>query len=161
MTRFWITLPQAVQFVVDSFDLMAGGELFVPRIPSMKMTDLAEAVAPGAPMHEVGIRPGEKLHEEMIAPDDGRRTLRLERPLRGAAGHRGLGLRAAGRRRAGPRRLRLPLGHQRPVAHASRSIARRSLAIRRLTETDASLRPAVDRRATTSTASSRCCAATG
>jgi len=77
MTRFWITLPQAVQFVVDSFDLMAGGELYIPRIPSMKVVDLAEAVAPGAPTHEIGIRPGEKLHEEMIAPDDSRRTLRL------------------------------------------------------------------------------------
>ena len=77
MTRFWITLPQAVQFVVDSFDLMDGGELYIPRIPSMKVVDLAEAVAPGSPTHEVGIRPGEKLHEEMIAPDDSRRTLRL------------------------------------------------------------------------------------
>lgn len=77
MTRFWITLPQAVQFVVESFDLMNGGELYVPRIPSMCITDLAEAVAPGSPTHEIGIRPGEKLHEEMIAPDDSRRTLRL------------------------------------------------------------------------------------
>ena len=77
MTRFWITLPQAVQFVVDSFDLMAGGELYIPRIPSMKVIDLAEAVAPGSATHEIGIRPGEKLHEEMIAPDDSRRTLRV------------------------------------------------------------------------------------
>ena len=77
MTRFWITLPQAVQFVIDSFDRMTGGELYVPRIPSMRVTDLAEAVAPGAATHEVGIRPGEKLHEEMIAADDSRRTLRL------------------------------------------------------------------------------------
>lgn len=77
MTRFWITLPQAVQFVLDSFEMMTGGELYVPRIPSMKVTDLAQAVAPGAPMHEIGIRPGEKLHEEMIAPDDSRRTVRL------------------------------------------------------------------------------------
>lgn len=77
MTRFWITLPHAVQFVLDSFSLMAGGELYVPRIPSMKVTDLAEAIAPGAAQHEVGIRPGEKLHEEMIAPDDSRRTVRL------------------------------------------------------------------------------------
>lgn len=77
MTRFWITLPQAVKFVIDSFDQMAGGELYVPRIPSMRVTDLAEAVAPGAATHEIGIRPGEKLHEEMIAADDSRRTLRL------------------------------------------------------------------------------------
>ena len=76
MTRFWITLPQAVDFVVDSFDLMHGGELYVPRIPSMRVIDLADAVAPGAATHEIGIRPGEKLHEEMIAPDDSRRTVR-------------------------------------------------------------------------------------
>jgi UDP-N-acetylglucosamine 4,6-dehydratase len=77
MTRFWITLPQAVNFVVQSFDLMLGGEVFVPRIPSMKILDLAEAVAPGAKTHEIGIRPGEKLHEEMIAADDSRRTISL------------------------------------------------------------------------------------
>lgn len=77
MTRFWITLEQAVNFVVDSFDLMRGGELYVPRIPSMRIVDLAHAVAPGQPCHEIGIRPGEKLHEEMIATDDSRRTLRL------------------------------------------------------------------------------------
>ncbi|MEK8106874.1 polysaccharide biosynthesis protein [Micromonospora sp. M12] len=76
MTRFWITLDQAVQFVMDSFDQMQGGELFVPRIPSMRILDLVEAVAPDATTHEIGIRPGEKLHEEMIAPDDSRRTLR-------------------------------------------------------------------------------------
>ncbi|RBM19265.1 UDP-N-acetylglucosamine 4,6-dehydratase (inverting) [Prauserella sp. PE36] len=78
MTRFWITLPQAVRFVVDSFDQMHGGELYVPRIPSMRLVDLAQAIAPGSAMHEVGVRPGEKLHEEMIAPDDSRRTLLLE-----------------------------------------------------------------------------------
>ncbi|GAA2704061.1 UDP-N-acetylglucosamine 4,6-dehydratase (inverting) [Micromonospora olivasterospora] len=77
MTRFWITLDQAVRFVVDSFDQMRGGELFVPRIPSMRIMDLVAAVAPDATTHEVGIRPGEKLHEEMIAPDDSRRTVRL------------------------------------------------------------------------------------
>lgn len=77
MTRFWITLPQAVKFVVQSFDLMQGGEVFVPRIPSMKILDLAEAVAPGAKTYEIGIRPGEKLHEEMIAADDSRRTISL------------------------------------------------------------------------------------
>ena len=77
MTRFWITLPAAVRFVVDSFDKMQGGELFVPRIPSMRILDLIEAVAPGAPTHEMGMRPGEKLHEEMISADDSRRTLRF------------------------------------------------------------------------------------
>lgn len=77
MTRFWITLPQAVKFVLDSFELMTGGELYVPRIPSIRIPDLAEAIAPGAATHEIGIRPGEKLHEEMIAADDSRRTVAL------------------------------------------------------------------------------------
>lgn len=77
MTRFWITLPQAVKFVEESFDLMHGGEVFVPKIPSMKVVDLAEAVAPGTKTYEIGIRPGEKLHEEMIAMDDSRRTISL------------------------------------------------------------------------------------
>ena len=77
MTRFWITLENAVQFVVDSFDQMRGGELYVPRIPSMKILDLVEAIAPGHPIEEIGIRPGEKLHEEMISVDDSPRTLRL------------------------------------------------------------------------------------
>jgi UDP-N-acetylglucosamine 4,6-dehydratase (inverting) len=75
-SRFFITLPEAVQFVVDSFDYMHGGELFVPKIPSMKITDLAQAIAPGAAMHDVGLRPGEKLHEEMVSPEEGRRALR-------------------------------------------------------------------------------------
>jgi UDP-N-acetylglucosamine 4,6-dehydratase len=78
MTRFWITLDQAVQFVVDSAEQMQGGELYVPRIPSVRLPDLAEAIAPGADLVDVGIRPGEKLHEEMIAPDDARRTFRAD-----------------------------------------------------------------------------------
>jgi UDP-N-acetylglucosamine 4,6-dehydratase len=77
MTRFFITLPQAVQFVLDSFEHMQGGELYVPRIPSMRIADLAQAIAPGASMHEIGLRPGEKLHEEMISAEEGRRALRL------------------------------------------------------------------------------------
>lgn len=76
MTRFWITLPQAVDFVVSCFADMRGGELYVPRIPSMRVVDLAEAIAPGAPLVDIGIRPGEKLHEEMISTEDSRRTLR-------------------------------------------------------------------------------------
>ncbi len=76
MTRFWITLPQAVDFVIESFRDMSGGELYVPRIPSMRVVDLAEAIAPGAPTVEVGVRPGEKLHEEMISVEDARRTVR-------------------------------------------------------------------------------------
>jgi len=77
MTRFFITLPQAVRFVLDSFEMMHGGELYVPRIPSMKITDLAQAVVPGAAMHNMGLRPGEKLHEEMISAEEGRRALRV------------------------------------------------------------------------------------
>lgn len=77
MTRFWITLDQAVAFVADSFDSMNGGELFVPKIPSMRLPDLVEAIAPGAAVFETGVRPGEKLHEEMIAEEDSRRTLEL------------------------------------------------------------------------------------
>ncbi|MCG5102599.1 UDP-N-acetylglucosamine 4,6-dehydratase (inverting) [Oceanobacillus alkalisoli] len=75
MTRFWITLEQGVQFVIDSFDRMHGGEIFVPKIPSMKVTDLAEAIAPECEIEYIGIRPGEKLHEAMITEDDARRTL--------------------------------------------------------------------------------------
>ena len=78
MTRFWITLDQAVDFVVRNFDRMKGGELFVPKIPSMHVTDLALAIAPDATLTEVGIRPGEKLHEEMISEDDARRTIELD-----------------------------------------------------------------------------------
>ena len=74
MTRFWITLPQAVQFVVNSFDRMQGGEIFVPRIPSTTIVDLATAIAPEAEQQIVGIRPGEKLHEEMISANDAHRT---------------------------------------------------------------------------------------
>lgn len=75
MTRFWITLDQGVQFVLDSLDRLHGGEIFVPKIPSMKVTDLAEAIAPECKMEIVGIRPGEKLHEAMITEDDARKTL--------------------------------------------------------------------------------------
>ena len=78
MTRFWISIDQAVKFVVDSLDIMTGGELYVPRIPSMKITDLAKAVASNAELVEIGMRPGEKLHEEMISADDSRRTVILK-----------------------------------------------------------------------------------
>ena len=78
MTRFWITLDQAVRFVVDSFDRMSGGEIFVPRIPSTTILDLAKAIAPDAEIEVVGIRPGEKLHEEMVSENDARRTFQFE-----------------------------------------------------------------------------------
>ena len=77
MTRFWITLNQGVDFVLSSLSLMRGGEIFVPKIPSMKMTALAEAMAPGLPIKVIGIRPGEKLHEMMISADDARTTVDL------------------------------------------------------------------------------------
>lgn len=78
MTRFWITLEQGVQFVLDNLQRMNGGEIFVPKIPSMKVTDLAEAIAPECEIQYVGIRPGEKLHEAMITEDDARRTLEFD-----------------------------------------------------------------------------------
>jgi UDP-N-acetylglucosamine 4,6-dehydratase len=77
MTRFWITLNEGVDFVLSSLVLMRGGEIFVPKIPSMKVVDLAQALAPGAALKVVGIRPGEKLHEMMISADDARTTVDL------------------------------------------------------------------------------------
>ena len=75
MTRFWITLDQSVDFVLTSLDQMSGAEIFIPKIPSMKITDLAACIAPDMPTHVVGIRPGEKLHEVMITEDDARTTV--------------------------------------------------------------------------------------
>ena len=79
MTRFWISIESAVKFVIDSLEMMTGGELYVPKIPSMKIIDLARAVMPDAKLVEIGMRPGEKLHEEMISADDSRRTIILEK----------------------------------------------------------------------------------
>lgn len=78
MTRFWITLQQGVDFTLDSFARMYGGEIFVPKIPSVKITDVAEAVAPGVDHTTVGIRPGEKLHEIMVPKDDSHRTVEFD-----------------------------------------------------------------------------------
>jgi UDP-N-acetylglucosamine 4,6-dehydratase len=75
MTRFWITLDQAVALVLTAFREMKGGEIFVPKIPSMKVTDLARAINPECEIEVIGIRPGEKLHEEMISETDARRTV--------------------------------------------------------------------------------------
>jgi len=75
MTRFWITLDQGVDFVIAMLGGMHGGELFVPKIPSMRIVDLARAIAPEARLDIIGIRPGEKLHEQMISVDDARRTV--------------------------------------------------------------------------------------
>ena len=79
MTRFWISLEDAVRFVLDSFEIMQGGELYVPRIPSMKILDLANAISPNSEIVEIGIRPGEKMHEEMISAEDSRRTLKISK----------------------------------------------------------------------------------
>jgi UDP-N-acetylglucosamine 4,6-dehydratase len=78
MTRFWITLPRAVDFIFRSFEAMRGGKLYVPRIPSMRVVDLALAIAPDATIVDIGIRPGEKLHEAMISAEDARRTVRQD-----------------------------------------------------------------------------------
>ena len=75
MTRFVITLERGVEFVMHSIDQMEGGEIFVPRLPSVKVADLAEAMAPGMPLKKIGIRAGEKLHETMVSEDDARLTL--------------------------------------------------------------------------------------
>lgn len=78
MTRFWITLEQGVDFVLSSLGRMAGGEIFVPKIPSMKIVDLAEAICPDCEIKEVGIRPGEKLHEIMVPENISRHTLEYD-----------------------------------------------------------------------------------
>jgi len=75
MTRFWITLEQTIAFVVQCLQHMRGGEIFVPKIPSMKITDLAHAIAPHLPLEICGIRPGEKIHELLISAEDGRNVL--------------------------------------------------------------------------------------
>lgn len=78
MTRFWITLSQSVDFVIHCLERMRYGEIFVPKIPSMRIRDLAEAIAPGLEYHILGIRDGEKLHEVMISTDDSRHTIELD-----------------------------------------------------------------------------------
>jgi len=75
MTRFWLTIEQGVQFVLDSLERMHGREIFVPKIPSFKVIDVARVVCPGVPTQVIGIRPGEKLHEVMITEDDSMNTV--------------------------------------------------------------------------------------
>jgi UDP-N-acetylglucosamine 4,6-dehydratase (inverting) len=77
MTRFWITLTAGVEFVLTSTERMKGGEVFVPKIPSMRLTDLAAAIAPEAKQNIVGIRPGEKLHEVLLTEDESRHAIEL------------------------------------------------------------------------------------
>lgn len=78
MTRFWISLENGVRFVIQAVENMHGGEVFVPKIPSMTVTDLAKAIAPTATIEYIGIRPGEKLHEVLISEDEARQTVELE-----------------------------------------------------------------------------------
>jgi UDP-N-acetylglucosamine 4,6-dehydratase len=78
MTRFWITLEQGVDFVLKGLQRMRGGEIFIPKIPSMRLIDLARAIAPDCRVENVGIRPGEKLHETMLSEDDARYTLEYD-----------------------------------------------------------------------------------
>ena len=78
MTRFWLKLEQAVDMVLEAFELMRGGELFVKKVPSMRITDLVQAIAPAISLKHVGIRPGEKIHEVMVTSADARNTLEFE-----------------------------------------------------------------------------------
>jgi UDP-N-acetylglucosamine 4,6-dehydratase len=78
MTRFWITLDQGVHFVINCIERMHGGEVFVPKIPSMNIMDLAHAIAPGCPVEDIGIRPGEKLHEVLLSEDEARDSVELD-----------------------------------------------------------------------------------
>jgi UDP-N-acetylglucosamine 4,6-dehydratase len=78
MTRFWLSLEQGVRFVITCIEQMEGGEVFVPKIPSMKVADLAKAIAPDAHVNIIGIRPGEKLHEVLISEDEARNTVELD-----------------------------------------------------------------------------------
>ena len=78
MTRFWITLQQGVDFVIKNFERMHGGEIFIPKIPSVCITDLAKAMAPKLPIEIIGIRPGEKIHEVMCPSDDSHLTIEFK-----------------------------------------------------------------------------------
>lgn len=78
MTRFWITLEQGVRFVLQCIEQMHGGEVFIPKIPSMRMIDLASAIAPDCEIVEIGIRPGEKLHEVLLSEDEARHSIELD-----------------------------------------------------------------------------------
>jgi len=78
MTRFWLTLEHGVRFVIRSIEQMHGGEIFVPKIPSMRLVDLAEAIAPGCAVEYIGIRPGEKLHEVLLSEDEARNAVEVD-----------------------------------------------------------------------------------
>jgi len=78
MTRFWITLEHGVRLVIQALETMHGGEVFVPKIPSMRITDLARLIGPDCKIRETGIRPGEKMHEALITEDESRHTLEFD-----------------------------------------------------------------------------------
>jgi UDP-N-acetylglucosamine 4,6-dehydratase len=78
MTRFWISLERGVDFVFECLERMTGGEMFIPKIPSMRLVDIATAIGPDCDLREVGVRPGEKLHEVLIPRDEARQTVELE-----------------------------------------------------------------------------------
>lgn len=78
MSRFWININKGVEFVIASIDMMIGGEIFVPKLPSMNVVDVAEIIAPKIPIKIIGIRPGEKIHETMVSEDDSRYTIELK-----------------------------------------------------------------------------------
>ena len=78
MTRFWITLPRAVGFVLSCVSAMEGGEIFVPKIPTMRIVDIAQAIAPEAKLVFTGVRPGEKLHEVLLTEDESRHARELD-----------------------------------------------------------------------------------
>ncbi|MCJ7514285.1 MAG: polysaccharide biosynthesis protein, partial [Anaerolineales bacterium] len=78
MTRFWLSLDQGVRFTIGCIERMLGGEVFVPKIPSMKVVDLAKAIAPDCRIEHVGIRPGEKLHEVLLSEDEARHAVELD-----------------------------------------------------------------------------------
>jgi len=78
MTRFWITLDQGVELAIRSAELMRGGEIFVPKIPSMRIMDLVRSLAPGCEVDDIGIRPGEKLHEILVSEDESRQALEFD-----------------------------------------------------------------------------------
>jgi UDP-N-acetylglucosamine 4,6-dehydratase len=78
MTRFWMTIDQGVRFVLQSIEQMTGGEVFIPKIASMRMMDLAKAMAPDCEVAEIGIRPGEKLHEVLLSEDESRQSVEMD-----------------------------------------------------------------------------------
>ena len=107
MTRFWLSLEQGVRFVIECIEQMHGGEVFVPKIPSMKVIDLARAIAPDADVSVIGIRPGEKLHEVLISEDEARNTVERETDVRCQTARDALGAQPAVRWQASSRRFSL------------------------------------------------------